>query len=408
MAAVVDNRTLNYDIPLPNAENWLSEDVIRLAQAITAFDQLIKTANDDIGDRSLLGHAHQISEITGLTDVLAQKAAYDHVHALAALSDVDVSIITVGQYLRWNGSKWVPGVVSADDIKAGTIDPARLPSIAITDTYVVASQAAMLGLAVQKGDIAVRTDLNRSFVCSGANPALLASWTELLTPTDAVLSVAGLTGAITASALRTAISTATGIALMTAANAAAARTAIDAAATDHTQDWGTITGKPGSYPPSVHYHDERYAQLSGASFSGNVETSGLYRTYGTNPRYEWLYPGTYRKHISLESNGRLTMINTDSGQWTHTFTPDGNIITSGGVGDLNAQLRARVSQCRFVSYAEQGIGGPGWHGGVAGNAQLVVAVLVSGQMLPGVWGINTLRYAQLQYYNNGNWWNFGT
>ncbi|GHE72322.1 hypothetical protein GCM10019059_34980 [Camelimonas fluminis] len=231
MAAVVDNRTPNYDIPLPNADNWLSEDVIRLAQAITAFDQLIKTANDNIAARALLDHAHQISEITGLTDVLAQKAAYDHVHALAALSDVDVSIITVGQYLRWNGAKWVPGVVSADDIKAGVIDPARLPSIAITDTYVVASQAQMLVLDVQKGDIAVRTDLNRSYICSGTNPALLTSWTELLTPTDAVLSVAGLTGAITASALRTAIATATGIALMTAANAAAAQDAIGATAT---------------------------------------------------------------------------------------------------------------------------------------------------------------------------------
>jgi len=205
MAAVVDNRTSNYNVPLPNAGNWLSEDVIRLAQAITAFDQLIKSANDDIAGRALLDHAHQISEITGLSDILAQKAAYDHVHALAALSDVDVSIITVGQYLRWNGAKWVPGVVSADDIKAGVMDPARLPSIAITDTYVVASQAQMLALDVQKGDIAVRTDLNRSYICSGTNPALLTSWTELLTPTDAVLSVAGLTGAVSADALRTAL-----------------------------------------------------------------------------------------------------------------------------------------------------------------------------------------------------------
>ena len=65
----------------------------------------------------------------------------------------------------------------------------------------MASQSAMLGLsAAQKGDVAVRTDLNKSFIltsdASGAY-ATLANWQELLTPTDTVLSVDGKTGAVT-------------------------------------------------------------------------------------------------------------------------------------------------------------------------------------------------------------------
>lgn len=88
---------------------------------------------------------------------------------------------------------------------SGQIPSAQLPAIAITDVFVVASQAAMLALTAEKGDVAIRSDLNKSFVLSTNSPGTLADWKELLTPTDAVLSVAGLTGAITASGLKTAL-----------------------------------------------------------------------------------------------------------------------------------------------------------------------------------------------------------
>lgn len=74
----------------------------------------------------------------------------------------------------------------------------QLPALAITDTFVVASQAAMLALSTaEKGDVAVRTDLNKSFILTADPYSTLANWQELLTPTDAVLSVNGLTGAVT-------------------------------------------------------------------------------------------------------------------------------------------------------------------------------------------------------------------
>ena len=46
----------------------------------------------------------------------------------------------------------------------GKLDDSVIPAVAITDTYVVATEAAMLALDAQKGDIAIRSDLNRSFV----------------------------------------------------------------------------------------------------------------------------------------------------------------------------------------------------------------------------------------------------
>lgn len=71
-----------------------------------------------------------------------------------------------------------------------------IPAVAITDTHEASSQSAMLALSVQKGDICVRTDLNKSFVLAQSPASTLANWKELRTPTDAVLSVAGKTGAV--------------------------------------------------------------------------------------------------------------------------------------------------------------------------------------------------------------------
>lgn len=92
----------------------------------------------------------------------------------------------------------------------GKVPAGQLPAIAITDTFAAGSQAEMLALAAQKGDIAVRSDLNKSFVLATDDPSALANWKELLTPPDAILSVAGLTGAIGASALKSALAVSAG------------------------------------------------------------------------------------------------------------------------------------------------------------------------------------------------------
>jgi hypothetical protein len=79
---------------------------------------------------------------------------------------------------------------------SGKLDSSQIPAIAITDTFVVASEVAMLALTAETGDVAVRTDLNKSFILKGTDPSVLGDWQELLTPTDAVLSVNGQTGVV--------------------------------------------------------------------------------------------------------------------------------------------------------------------------------------------------------------------
>lgn len=79
----------------------------------------------------------------------------------------------------------------------GKLNTSVLPAIAISDTFVVDSQEAMLALTAEVGDIAIRTDLSKSFILKADGASVLANWQELLTPTDAVTSVAGKTGAVT-------------------------------------------------------------------------------------------------------------------------------------------------------------------------------------------------------------------
>jgi len=81
----------------------------------------------------------------------------------------------------------------------GLVPTHHLPALAISETFVVASQAAMLALSAQIGDVAVRTDVNKSFILTATPASTLANWQELLTPTDAVLSVDGSTGAVSLS-----------------------------------------------------------------------------------------------------------------------------------------------------------------------------------------------------------------
>lgn len=78
----------------------------------------------------------------------------------------------------------------------GKLNDAVVPKTAITDTFVVNTEAAMLALTAEVGDVCVRTDINKSFILKIDGASVLSNWQELLTPTDAVASVNGKTGVV--------------------------------------------------------------------------------------------------------------------------------------------------------------------------------------------------------------------
>ena len=83
------------------------------------------------------------------------------------------------------------------DLVAGKIPSTQLPAIAVGELFPVASQAAMLALTAQIGDVAVRSDLgNKRFLLLG-NSATLADWKSIDdTATGGVTTVNGQSGIV--------------------------------------------------------------------------------------------------------------------------------------------------------------------------------------------------------------------
>ena len=69
--------------------------------------------------------------------------------------------------------------------------------LALTTVQTAANQSAHLALTTQEGDVVVRSDENKSYVHNGGTAGTMGDFTLLATPTDAVLSVDGNTGAST-------------------------------------------------------------------------------------------------------------------------------------------------------------------------------------------------------------------
>jgi hypothetical protein len=136
-----------------------------------------------------------------------------------------------GQMLRWDGtsSQWKPmdptvssaEVLDFQDATAaiadariavqkgeasglaslgsdGKLTRSQLPELSLTDVHVVNSLAEMLALATttQSGDVALRTDVSKTYIHNGGNTGTITDWTELLVPPQSVLSVNGKTGVL--------------------------------------------------------------------------------------------------------------------------------------------------------------------------------------------------------------------
>lgn len=81
------------------------------------------------------------------------------------------------------------------DLVGGVLPTSQLPALAISDVFPVASQSAMLGLTAQRGDMAIRSDINRTYVLSTDDPTALANWLAL-PDANSVTSVNGQQGVV--------------------------------------------------------------------------------------------------------------------------------------------------------------------------------------------------------------------
>lgn len=138
--------------------------------------------------------ARTITYTGGATGSMSFDGSQD-VSCALTLSDIDLSKIP--------GLGTVAGLdtgTSEGDIpvlgSGGLLPPSVIPSVAINEIYVVATEAEMLALDVQSGDVAVRTDKNETYILKQEPANVLANWVLLLTPESPVSSVNGQVGAV--------------------------------------------------------------------------------------------------------------------------------------------------------------------------------------------------------------------
>lgn len=132
-----------------------------------------------------------IVQVTGqsTTAVISQKGVTDAI--ATAKQDVVDSLGSAASKDVGTAAGNVP-VLDAN----GKLVESIIPAIAITETYVVDSETAMLALSAQVGDVAIRTDVSKSFILQSLPATTVANWKELLTPNSNVISVNGKQGAV--------------------------------------------------------------------------------------------------------------------------------------------------------------------------------------------------------------------
>jgi|688.fasta_scaffold51712_3 hypothetical protein len=310
----------------------------QLASTVSDFDTQVRTSRLDQMAAPTSGVSLNSQKITNLANAVDNGDA-----------------VSLG-YL--NSQKGVNnGIASLDG--TGKIPTSELPSIAVASVYVVTSQAEMLALPSDIGEIAIRTDVSKSFILSATPASTLANWKELLTPPDAVLSVDGSTGAVSLSGSYVNRTTGqllgnldanthkvTNLGAPTSNNDAATKVYVDTVAGSATAAAASATAAEAAYDS----FDDRYlgAKSSAPSVDndGNALITGaIYWNSTTNQMFAW----TGSAWGSISSTADIYRFRfTAAGGETSESGPDDNGLTLAYIPGkeqvyLNGVLLARTS-----------------------------------------------------------------
>ena len=142
-------------------------------------------------------HTHTKSQITD----------FAHTHPISDVTGLPMALNDLQLNKEDKANKNIANGYAGLD-SSGKINPIQLPALAITDTFVVASQAEQLALVAEVGDVAVRTDLNKSFILRVTGASTLANWQELLTSVSVDQTIIdGSTNAVSGNAVFDALAT---------------------------------------------------------------------------------------------------------------------------------------------------------------------------------------------------------
>lgn len=189
---------LNGEVPV----NQLPDRVrIRVFTVASEIEQLALTVHEGY----ICVRTDESKSYAALNDVNNSLADWRELNAAPDASviteDALHRFVTDADKVAWNAKqdaaeKGQPsGYASLDG--GGKLPTSELPPLSITSAFVVNSEAAQLALTVEEGDVAIRTDENKTYIALNDVNASMSDWQELLSPTGGVLSVDGRTGTVT-------------------------------------------------------------------------------------------------------------------------------------------------------------------------------------------------------------------
>lgn len=164
---------------------------------LSGLPTLGTAAAHDIGFFAAASHTHAASDIVSGTLADARIAVSNVTQHQASLA-IAASQVTSGTFAN---ARVAVGNVTQHQASLA-IDYSQLtgtpPPLLVTKVYTVSSQVAQLALTAEEGDLAIRTDLNKTYARNSGSAGDMTDWSEMLTPTDTVASVFGRSGAVTA------------------------------------------------------------------------------------------------------------------------------------------------------------------------------------------------------------------
>lgn len=177
-----------------------------LASAFTRVATEFKTVYSRIGSLTDLTTSNKTSLVSAVNEVRAAAASATGINDSTTTTTTTWSSSKINTQINSSVPTWATlsgkptlSAVATSGSYAdltGTIPTSALPPLAINEVFTVATQAAMLALSAERGDMAIRTDTGQTFVLAADAPGTLANWKEIVSA-GKVVSVAGKTGAVT-------------------------------------------------------------------------------------------------------------------------------------------------------------------------------------------------------------------
>lgn len=208
----IDNLTAARVYQLPNAGGTIAlTGHTHVAADVTDFQTAV-SANTDVAANTAARHTHSNSAVLDATTAsftTADETKLDGIATGATANATDAQLRDRSTHTGTQAASTISDFSTAADarisaaagvsiasLSGGKIPTSQIPALALVDVNVVATQAAQLALTAQEGDVAIRSDLSKSYIHNGGVAGTMADWTELSTPTDAVTSVNGQTGIV--------------------------------------------------------------------------------------------------------------------------------------------------------------------------------------------------------------------